>query len=642
MKLAIIFCSFVIFMKITFAQVNKVYSEAPIISNNGTIESTQLTVKFRNRIFDLSRAKTESNLDSILPGNEEIKIFLNNLQIKYGSLTFRKIIPEAIWGDTLYYDTATGVTKRLPDLSQIYSIRFARFVTIDSIINALKNLKEVVYAERPIQAINYNDPNDLCYNNEGNCISGLVGDQWNLFKVDAQQAWNITTGSPAIKIAEIDLPETEGSGPQKNHPDFINLDESSQFVTGSDLSIGYGSHHATGVCGVIGAATNNGAGIASLGWNIKMLPFYFNDYLDNNTDLPDTINVAISKGAKIINCSFGMLQLVSKNGGCTVYRSYDYSVVRDVISSALRRGIIVIAATGDRGFELTNGGCSNTIVASLIPYTPYPAAYSGVIGVAATDENDVHPIIDGLTYNYDDIDDGAPQFITVAAPGIDILTLNIINSYQEVDGTSFSAPLVSALTGLILSVNSSLSPQTVQNILENSSDKVDNINHPYNSNGWNAYEGYGRINAYNALKYTLEHYGGTLTQNIIIPSGETWTFSPGVTLTFQNGSTLTVNGTLNAQGTSTNHITFNFGSPNSSTQNGIIFNAGSGGSLTYCNIKNAYRGVYCNTHLPNIENCSITYNMYGIYLYNVSSTSNQIYHNTIASNTTSGIFVYNL
>jgi hypothetical protein len=62
-------------------------------------------------------------------------------------------------------------------------------------------------------------------------------------------------------------------------------------------------------------------------------------------------------------------------------------------------------------------------------------------------------------------------------------------------------------------------------------------------------------------------YGAVnLTGPVTVPAGVTLTLLPGTTINSANGSTLTVNGTLSAAGTSANPICFNFISPNSSTQ----------------------------------------------------------------------------
>ena len=105
------------------------------------------------------------------------------------------------------------------------------------------------------------------------------------------------------------------------------------------------------------------------------------------------------------------------------------------------------------------------------------------------------------------------SFISVNAPGRTNSTTglwstdlggNYTNDVHKTSGTSFSAPQVSALAALIKSLNISLTPDQIKTILESTADKIDAQNHPYDNNGTgrNNYEGYGRINAYQALLLT--------------------------------------------------------------------------------------------------------------------------------------------
>jgi len=73
--------------------------------------------------------------------------------------------------------------------------------------------------------------------------------------------------------------------------------------------------------------------------------------------------------------------------------------------------------------------------------------------------------------------------------------------------------------------------------------------------------------------------------DITINQGVTLTISPGVSIKIDNGKSIIVNGALSAVGTSVSKITFDFTSPSSTYQNGIKFNSGSNGTLSYCNIK---------------------------------------------------------
>ena len=103
----------------------------------------------------------------------------------------------------------------------------------------------------------------------------------------------------------------------------------------------------------------------------------------------------------------------------------------------------------------------------------------------------------------------------------------------------------------------------------------------------------------------------------MISGGVILNIGEGTTLTFNNSASLNVYGTLNAIGIESNPITFDFVSPNSTNQNGIKFNSGSSGTINYCQIRNAYRGIYENNVVPpiNITNSAISGCTDGIYLY---------------------------
>jgi len=107
-------------------------------------------------------------------------------------------------------------------------------------------------------------------------------------------------------------------------------------------------------------------------------------------------------------------------------------------------------------------------------------------------------------FNYspgtDPINDPTNAFIDCSAPGTNYRALSGISSTGTVhiwSGTSISAPFVSALVGLILSVNSTLTPAQVYDIIISTTDRIGI--HSYSSIGWNQYLGYGRIDAANAV-----------------------------------------------------------------------------------------------------------------------------------------------
>ncbi|PIS46245.1 MAG: hypothetical protein COT22_01010 [Ignavibacteria bacterium CG08_land_8_20_14_0_20_37_9] len=127
-------------------------------------------------------------------------------------------------------------------------------------------------------------------------------------------------------------------------------------------------------------------------------------------------------------------------------------------------------------------------------------------------------------------------------------------------------------------------------------------------------------------------------KNITVSPGVTLTVQPGAKLNFLNGSSLIVNGTLASNGTSTNKVTFDFISPNSTTQNGIRVYTGATLNVSNTIVKRAWYGIYCNyTYASPINNWEITECNTGIYFSNtpIGISNNYIHDNWM------GIALYN-
>ena len=129
-----------------------------------------------------------------------------------------------------------------------------------------------------------------------------------------------------------------------------------------------------------------------------------------------------------------------------------------------------------------------------------------------------------------------------------------------------------------------------------------------------------------------------------ISSGSTVNVPSGAYITFQNGSSLIVNGTLNAQGTSASNITFNFVSPGS-TQNGIVINQGGTATISNAIIENAQIGIEVNQTYASIQNTQFqNCDGFTIYLNNTNYAGSQpvINYNTLTgiSGFDGGIYLY--
>ncbi len=137
-------------------------------------------------------------------------------------------------------------------------------------------------------------------------------------------------------------------------------------------------------------------------------PGHPNALRGKSTDIVAAIAYCIEKNVDILNLSF--------TGGKD-------SFVESIVKEAVRRGITVVAAGGNRG--RTNS-------------TVYPAVIDGVVGVTA---------VDRMQRRYQKADKG--RFIDIAAPGVDILTLAPQGRYQKSTGTSMAAAHLSGVMALL-------------------------------------------------------------------------------------------------------------------------------------------------------------------------------------------------
>lgn len=180
-------------------------------------------------------------------------------------------------------------------------------------------------------------------------------EQWGARKVAAPRAWDTARGSGSVVVAVLD------TGVELGHPDLRGAAwvPGYDFVNGdSDPADDQG--HGTAVAGVAAATTNNGVGVAGICWTCSLMAVKVLDA--NGSGSTSTIARGIvwatDHGADVINLSLG-------GPGST-------QTLADAVAYAASKGVTLVAAAG-------NNGTSS-------PF--YPAAYSAVISVGATDGSD--------------------------------------------------------------------------------------------------------------------------------------------------------------------------------------------------------------------------------------------------------------
>lgn len=347
------------------------------------------------------------------------------------------------------------------DLSTIYLIWLKTETSQEKILKKINSLQFVKYAE-PLYPIEVFDvPNDPQTNL-----------QYYLPLIQAFDAHDISMGDTNIVIGIVDTgtdlfhEDLEGNY-KYNYNDPINgKDDDSDGFTDNYRGWDFGdndnnpqseyNNHGTMVSGMASAVTDNGIGIASIGYLTKLLPIKVMDSEGSMESAYQGVVYAADHHCQIINCSWG--GTVKSQLGA------------DVIDYAINyRKCMVIAACGN----------------SKIEEDYYPASYPGVVSVAATDNADLKWT--GSTYS---------SQVDICAPGVNVRFTNQNNTYSNGWGTSFAAPLVSGAAALLKAYRPELDAIQIAEQLRVSSDIVDTLT----DNQYFIHKmGYGRLNAHNAL-----------------------------------------------------------------------------------------------------------------------------------------------
>lgn len=276
--------------------------------------------------------------------------------------------------------------------------------------------------------------------------------QWNFKQVGAESAWKVSTGR-GVTVAVIDTGVAMENAPERGITRPKDLDGTAM-VPGYDFvdksSFAWDGHgHGTHVAGTIAQTTDNGYGVAGLAFNAKIMPLRVlnSQGFGQVSDISDAIRFAADNGANVINMSLG--------------GPLPSLVMSRAIKYANKKGVTVVAAAG-------NGGKRGP---------SYPAAYKGVIAVAATqyDQNTtfysqwgkfVDIAAPGGNTRVDQNGDGRPD-------GIMQQTLKD-GKTNEHDfllymGTSMASPHVAAAAALVISQGVTR-PSEVEKILKSTAD----------------------------------------------------------------------------------------------------------------------------------------------------------------------------
>jgi subtilisin family serine protease len=383
---------------------------------------------------------------------------------RYGITTVTPWLkPELVQYDQPRYKvTQPGTMGAEPSGAALQRIMVIRYTSPDvpeAVAHAIGNIPGVEYAEPLYRRRLLFSPNDPE-------ISSL----WYLNVIKAREAWDVVRADSSIIIAITD------TGIEKEHEDLTdaiwkNWGEHGTDAEGKDKKSnnkdddgnglvddwwGYDfagpdgnspdndpssacEWHGTNVAGIAAASGNNGKGVIGIAFGARLMAVKVSDDACVNPDVSagfEGILYAAKMGAKVINCSWGGTGRSRAESELIASVKHDY-------------GVVIIAAAGNNKGETKF----------------YPAAYDGVLSVAAVDAGDTRASYSNYYYQVD-----------LSAPGSQILSTRTFNDYEAIfpGGTSMAAPMVAGAAALIMKKYPGITAQEVEETILASTDDISN------------------------------------------------------------------------------------------------------------------------------------------------------------------------
>jgi len=385
-------------------------------------------------------------------------------------------------------------------ISDRTQVVFANGISSQALADRLAQQPDVEYAVPDRRKFKRAAPNDPLYLNGG--ASGPASGQWYLrpnvgdvkSSIDVEPAWNVTIGSPAIVVADID------TGVRFDHPDNATIvaggnllpgydmisdvatandgdgrdadpSDPGDWVTQAEISNRGGpffectdapedsSWHGTQTSGLIAASTDNQIGMASVGRTVRLLPVRVLGKCGGfDSDIIAAMRWAAGmpvpgvptnpNPARVLNLSLG--------GNNTCDSSY-----QDAINTITAAGVAIVVSAGNSSFAVESpANCAGVIAVGALRQIGTKVGFSDFgpeVTISAPGGNCVNTTGGPCLY----------PILTTTNAGTTVPTTNgYSDSFNPSIGTSFSAPLVSGTVALMLAARPTLMPAQLKQMLQ--------------------------------------------------------------------------------------------------------------------------------------------------------------------------------
>jgi serine protease len=376
-------------------------------------------------------------------------------------------------------------------------------VSAKALAQRLAREHDVEYAVPDRRMRRHSAPNDPLYTSVVGGNGPAVG-QWYLrapngtvkSSIDAETAWNITTGNPGVVVAVLD------TGVRFEHPDLKAVAAGGNLLPGYDMvsdvdaandgngrdadpsdpgdwvtqaeisnpaspfyqcttSAENSSWHGTQTAGLIGAITNNSVGMASVGRNVRVQPVRVlgkcgGDESDAIAGMRWAAGLSVPGAppnpnrAQVISMSFGA------DEPCD-------AAYQDTVNQVLATGTIIVASAGNYAHAVgTPASCVGIIAVGALRQDGTKNGFSSLgpeVAISAPGGNCVNTALN------------SPCLYPILTTTNTGTTTPVASSYTDglnnpSLGTSFSAPLVAGTVALMLSVQPALTPYQVRALLQ--------------------------------------------------------------------------------------------------------------------------------------------------------------------------------